>query len=246
MKTFLLACALLIAGLALPPPARAGDPETCAYSERALADACRTNPDVRAFLLEPGNLMVDSIYDIPPVIRGWMPGEEEAVMRAIQDVGIGCGYTDPIVAAACRYDPQVKAALQHSPRGSEAIWFDLPSDVGGWAKSMTDPRITRPFTSPAADRLRQRWMFDNVSHGERMNLIGRAVKRATGVDVEFARAFMVAVDETNFIACGYGFYNDGDTLSSGLFIFDSRGGSALRAPQGMFNAKCRYADVVLR
>lgn len=246
MKTFLLACAVLIAGLALPPAARAGDPETCAYSERALAEACRTNPDVRAYLLEPGNLMVDSIYDIPPVVRGWMPGEEETVSRAIQDIALGCGFIDPIVAAACRYDPQAKAALQGVARGAEAIWFDMPSDVGGWPKSITDPRIARPYPTAAADRLRQRWMFDGVSNTERMSLIGRAVKRATGVDVEFARAFMVAVDETNFIACGYGFYNDGDTLSSGLFIFDSRGGSALRAPQGMFNAKCRYADVVLR
>lgn len=232
--------------MVLPMSASAGDPETCTYRERALADACRRDPEVRAYLLEPANTMVETLRSIPPVVRGWLPGEEEAVLGLIQNQQSGCGYTDQIVAAACKYDPMVKEALERSPAGASSIWFNLPFDVGGWAPSMTNSRYTRPYNTPGADQMRQNWTFDRVSNGERLRLIGQAMKRATGTDVEFVKAHLVAVDATNFIACGYGFFNEAGTITSGLFVFDSRGGSALRAPQSLFREKCLYADKTLR
>lgn len=243
MRTILLSLILALMGAV---PALAGDPETCIYNDRALAAACRNNPDIQAFLMEPGNLTVESYQQVPPVLRGWMPGEEEAVIGIIRNQEAGCGYTDPILASACMFDPRVKTALETRSRGPDTSWFALPPDVGGYARGNTDPRVPKIYASAASERLKTQWMFDGASNADRMRVVQGAIRRATGVEVEFARAYLIAVDERNFIACGYGFYNQGGDITSGLFVFDTRGGSALRAPQNLFNIKCAYADVVLR
>ncbi|USN14793.1 hypothetical protein PAPPERLAPAPP_04240 [Brevundimonas phage vB_BpoS-Papperlapapp] len=242
-----IALAWLWASL-LASDARAGDPETCEYVEPALSDACRADPDVRAYLLEPRNLMVERLVDIPPVVRGWLPGEEARVIRLIQEGQAGCRFLDRDLARACLLDERVRETLVRVGRGVDTPWFALPSDVGGWGASMTNPRITSVYANEGATRQRLSWgPLSSVSPEERMEQVARAVTRATGREVEFARLYLVAVDGVNFIACGYGFYSGaGEAPSAGLFVFDSRGGSALRAPASMFNAKCLYADRVLR
>ncbi|UTC29377.1 hypothetical protein BAMBUS_02950 [Brevundimonas phage vB_BpoS-Bambus] len=231
-----------------PNTARAGDPETCDYAEAALAEACRADPDVRAYLLEPAHLMIERLKDIPPVVRGWLPGEEAAVIRRIQDQQAGCGFVDHDLARACRLDEKVRITLRQVGRGPETSWFALPPDVGGWGASMTNPRITTLYRNEGAERQRLSWgPLSTVPNEARIEQVSRAVTRATGRQVEFARLFLVAVDGVDFVACGYGFYSaDGEDPSAGLLVFDSRGGSALRAPAALFNAKCLYADRVLR
>lgn len=76
-------CALASIGSASPSAAR-GNPETCIYRDARLAEACRTDPDIRAFLREPSSAAVESYMAIPPVLRGWEPGEEDMVLSMIR------------------------------------------------------------------------------------------------------------------------------------------------------------------
>lgn len=229
-------------------PVIAGDPETCAYQDESLARACADDPGVRAYLLKPANALIERLADIPPAVRGWLPGEEAAVILSIQNEQAGCGYFDRDLALACRLDDRVRSALQKHGRGADTTWFVLPPEVGGWAANTTNPNIPRPYNNEGATRQRYDWTIGYpLPNEERIAQIERAITRATGREVRAARAFLVAVDGINFVACGYGFYKgDGELLSAGLFVFDSRGGSALRAPPALFVAKCQYADRVLR
>lgn len=228
-------------------PAKAGDPETCRYDDEALAQACRERPEIREYLLEPYNITVETYQDIPPVVRGWMPGEEEAVIRAITDMEAGCGYTDPDLALACRLDEEVHEALKTVGTGPETSWFALPFDIGGWAPPTFDKR--RRSTLPGADQQRFRWMMDaHRGNGDRIREIEGAVGRAIRQKVRFSRLYLVAVDGRHFVACGYAFTDGGgyEPPTSGRLIFDTQGGSALRAPRDLFNAKCGLFDAVLR
>ena len=57
---------------------------TCVYRDARLAQACRTDPDVQAYLNDPQNDPVETYMDLPPVVRGWEPGEEEMVLGLIR------------------------------------------------------------------------------------------------------------------------------------------------------------------
>lgn len=76
-------CVASLMGIASPSAAR-GNPETCAYRDARLAQACRTDTDIRAFLRDPGNAGVETYMAIPPVLRGWEPGEEEMVLAMLR------------------------------------------------------------------------------------------------------------------------------------------------------------------
>lgn len=63
--------------------ATAGDPRTCTYRDVRLANACANNASVREYLLDPQTGSVDAYLDVPPIYRGWDPGEEEALSRIL-------------------------------------------------------------------------------------------------------------------------------------------------------------------
>lgn len=58
-----------------------GNPNTCAYQDTRLVQACRTDPEIRAYLSD--NAGVGTYMDLPPVIRGWEPEEEEALLGVL-------------------------------------------------------------------------------------------------------------------------------------------------------------------
>lgn len=60
-----------------------GNPNTCAYQDMRLVQACRTDAEIRAYLRDPDNAGVETYMDLPPVIRGWEPGEEEALLGVL-------------------------------------------------------------------------------------------------------------------------------------------------------------------
>lgn len=60
-----------------------GNPNSCAYQDTRLVQACRTDPEIRAYLRDPDNAGVETYMDLPPVIRGWEPGEEEALLGVL-------------------------------------------------------------------------------------------------------------------------------------------------------------------
>ncbi len=57
---------------------------TCAFRDARLAQACRTDPDIQAYLNDRQNDPVETYMDLPPVVRGWEPGEEEMVLGLIR------------------------------------------------------------------------------------------------------------------------------------------------------------------
>lgn len=242
---WLAACAALTwAGAAL-----AGDPETCAYADARLAEACATNPDVRAYLLEPYNVMVERYLEVPPAVRGWEPGEEDVVIRtAIRlaaQAKAGCGFDDPVFARACMLDPVLRAAAREGGLKPSDAWFHLPFDIAGWAPNTFDRR--RLADNPGATRQRVTWALFK-SRSALIHEIERAISRAVRQEVVMARLYLVAVDGRNFVACGYGFFDGGgyEPPSAGLVVFDTQGGSALRAERDHFNGLCGLSDAVLR
>ena len=86
MKTMVMIGAMICfatsLGNASPSSAR-GNPNTCAYQDARLVQACRTDPAIRAYLRDPDNAGVEAYMDLPPVIRGWEPGEEEALLGVL-------------------------------------------------------------------------------------------------------------------------------------------------------------------
>ncbi|QYC09808.1 hypothetical protein [Brevundimonas nasdae] len=121
------AVAIAAIGIASPSSAR-GNPETCSYREVRLAQVCRTDSDIRQFLRDPANAGVESYMAIPPVIRGWEPGEEEMVLSLLS----GQPQPRPVAAqtspsrgsimdridrlASGEYDRQVAAERARTPR----------------------------------------------------------------------------------------------------------------------------------
>lgn len=73
------AVAVASVGVASPTSARS-NPNTCAYQDARLVQACRTDPEIRSYLRDPDNAGVETYMDLPPVVRGWEPGEEEALL----------------------------------------------------------------------------------------------------------------------------------------------------------------------
>lgn len=121
------AVAIATMGIVSPSNAR-GNPETCGYREARLAQACRTDSDIRQFLRDPANAGVETYMAIPPVIRGWEPGEEEMVLNMLS----GRPQPRPVAAqtspspgsvmdridrlASGEYDRQVAAERARTPR----------------------------------------------------------------------------------------------------------------------------------
>lgn len=83
MRLFAFA-ALALLMLAAPAAAQErSSPETCTYRDNLLAAECRADPGLRNFLIERENRWIENWEDLPPVMRGWAPGEEAAVIGAI-------------------------------------------------------------------------------------------------------------------------------------------------------------------
>lgn len=76
--------ALTFATAVISMPAQAApttEPRPCAYADERLARECRADPELQAYLQSPEGKRVQGWYDLPPVIRGWDPGEEEKIIR---------------------------------------------------------------------------------------------------------------------------------------------------------------------
>ncbi|UTC28255.1 hypothetical protein GURKE_02240 [Brevundimonas phage vB_BpoS-Gurke] len=230
-------------------PALAGDPERCAYREERLAQACAERPEIRRYLLEPFNVQVERYRDIPPAVRGWDPGEQDQVfaiaLEHAEQVKAGCGFDDLAFARACMLDYDLRQAAHAARLPASASWFHLPFDVAGWAPQSFDRR--RLSDHPGAREQRMRWIFTGSSE-ERVAELEGAIGRAIRQRVQLAHAYLVAVDGRNYVACGYGFFDGGgyEDPSAGLVVFDTQGGSAIRAPRDLFNGLCGVSDVVLR
>lgn len=84
-RVVILACAIALSMALVSPAAAKGDPRTCAYRDARLAEACRTDSDIHAYLLDPENAGIESYMDVPPVYRGWEPGEEEGLIGALRE-----------------------------------------------------------------------------------------------------------------------------------------------------------------
>lgn len=245
----LLFCALALTAL-VSTPALAGDPETCAYRETRLAQACRTNPDIREWLLEPAQAGVERYVDVPPIIRGWDPGEEAAVIAGIArlqaEQSVGCDYNDVMLARACMIDPVVARTLRTVGRGHHSSWFVLPPEVGGYPGSRFNEAILS--RTSGANQQRFAWGSDVSNRYQRAYTLERTIGRAMRAEVSIAKVHLIAVDGINFVACGYLFSNGGgyEAPSGGTFLFDTRGGSIYRVPPETYRARCLAADAVLK
>ena len=116
-------------GIASPSSAR-GNPDTCAYRDARLAQACRTDQGVREYLRDPDNADVETYMALPPVVRGWEPGEEEMVLAmlrgqpqrqpvastTLQNALVGGPMARIDRLANGEYDRQVAAERARTPR----------------------------------------------------------------------------------------------------------------------------------
>lgn len=244
-----LALAAFAVTMFVGAPAWAGDPERCVYREARLAQACLERPAIRRYLLEPFNVQVERYLDIPPAVRGWDPGEEDRVfaiaLEHAEQVKAGCGFDDLEFARACMLDYDLRQAALEKRLPPTASWYHLPFDVVGRPPQSFDQR--RLSDHPGATAQRRRWIFTGTLEERAMELEG-AIGRAVRQKVRLVHAYLVAVDGRNFVACGYGFFDGGgyEAPSAGLVVFDTQGGSAIRAPRDLFNGLCGVSDVVLR
>lgn len=254
MRTLLITAFTALVSLTAAAPAAAGDPETCSYRESRLASECYNRRPIQRFLLEPVNAGVERYMDIPPAVRGWEPGEEEAVVRQINTLthqrAVGCYYPKtPVLALACEYDPQARARLAQTNPGPDAIWFHLPPEIGGYPGSRFNNALLH--RNPGADRQRVEWGMDVANRRTRAATLGRTLSRAMGgAEIQIIKAHLIAVDGQNFIACGYAASDGGgyEDMSMGTFIFDTRtpGANVFRATAEQFRARCLAADIVLQ
>jgi hypothetical protein len=256
-----LLLALALAALSFAAPAAAQDLmappwQTCRYVDPALVQACRADPDIRDYLRSPEGQRVRIYQDLPPVLRGWLPGEEAQVIAQAQANVIeralrpapeaSCRFYDRTLAAACRSNGDVRRLL--AGRGPDATFYHLPWYVAGRPPNTFDPAQRPPRAgNGGADRsvamigasLRERegWMMQ----------IEQRMEARLGAEVTIVSLYVTSIDRDNYIACGYAFSDGGgyEAESSGPFIFDTRGGSVLRAPPEMFRARCGWADGVL-
>ena len=131
MVQIAMAGAVAVASIGIASPSSAkGNPETCAYREARLAQACRTDPDIRQFLRDPANAGIETYMAVPPVVRGWEPGEEEMVLgmlrgqpqrqpvpsTALQNAPVGGPMARIDRLASGEYDRQIAAERARTPR----------------------------------------------------------------------------------------------------------------------------------
>lgn len=117
-----------------------GDPNTCAYQDARLVQVCRTDPEIRAYLRDPDNAGVETYMDLPPVVRGWEPGEEEALLGVL----------------ASRPQPYQQVAQAAPPPGSLAAATERMRRIasGEYAAQVEAERVRQPTVnwSPAQIR----------------------------------------------------------------------------------------------
>ena len=147
------AAAAVALGLSMASTAEAGgDPRACSYNDARLAEACRTDPAVREYLLEPDGAGAETYRDIPPAIRGWEPGEEEALRYLLHKQSLGCDFRDDRLVLACLTNEDVRHRLQTFGRGLDTPWEVLGPDLGGYAAE--PPRRPIRTRTPPSSRKR--------------------------------------------------------------------------------------------
>lgn len=244
-----LLCALALTAL-FSTPALAGDPVTCRYSQAALAAACREQPEVRRYLMERENAGVVDLMDIPPSVRGWAPGEQAALDRVLgiqrTNTEAGCDYDDTLVALACRTNPLARERLAAMGRGRASSWFVLGPEIGGYPPDVMNMSLLSRDPSAAARAMS--WNLNLDMKETRIDEVTQVLERALQQRVVLARLSIISIDARNFVACGYAFTDGGgyEAESSGAFVFDTRGNSAIRATPQMMRQRCSAADAVLR
>lgn len=148
-------CVAASMGAASPSAAR-GNPETCAYRDARLAQACRTDPDIRQYLRDPANSGVETYMAIPPVVRGWEPGEEEMVLgmlrgqtqrqavasTSLQNAPVGGPMARIDRLANGEYDRQVAAERARTPRVN---WS--PAQIRAAARMAVTDRLRDPSSA---------------------------------------------------------------------------------------------------
>lgn len=146
-----LALGLALASFTLAAPAVAGDPETCSYRDARLAHACRTNLEVRGFLSGSSGTSVEHYMDVPPIYRGWAPGEEAALDRVL-GMGANAGRATATAAPATAA-PATPTYSSNSPAGVMDRINRLAS--GEYAASVEAERARTPAVSltPAQARV---------------------------------------------------------------------------------------------
>ena len=233
MRTILafVAASVITAWLPASRVEARGDPRTCSYTDARLAEACRTDPAIREYLLEPESDPAESYMDLPPAIRGWEPGEEEALRYTLNKQSLGCDFRDDRLVLACLTNDDVRRRLQAFGRGLDTPWEVLGPDLGGYAAEAPTP------TYPESDAV-----FIQYKAAE----FSRALAQFYGKDVLVLKLRLVQASGGNVIACGYLSVEDGQTMRSGPFIFDSSSGVIMPAAAPLMRSKCSATGIVLR
>ena len=208
-----------------------GDPRACSYNDARLAEACRTDPAVREYLLEPDGARAETYRDIPPAIRGWEPGEEEALRYLLHKQSLGCDFRDDRLVLACLTNEDVRHRLQTFGRGLDTPWEVLGPDLGGYAAEAPTP------TYPDSDAAFIQEKADEFS---------RALAQYYGREVLVLKLRLVQTSGGNVIACGYMSVEEGQTMRSGPFIFDSSSGVIMPAAASLMRSRCSATGIVLR
>lgn len=233
MRTILAYVAAFVVAAWLPASrveAR-GDPRTCSYTDGRLAEACRTDPAIREYLLESESGPAESYMDLPPSIRGWEPGEEEALRYTIHKQGLGCDFRDDRLVLACLTNNDVRQRLQALGQGIDTPWEVLGPDLGGYAAEAPAPTYSGS---------------DAAFIQEKAAEFSRALAQFYGKDVLVLKLRLLQASGGNVIACGYLSVEDGQTMRSGPFIFDSSSGVIMPAAASLMRSRCSATGIVLR
>src|SRR3989344_5048867 len=146
-----------------------GNPATWASQVAGLVQACRTDPEIRSYLRDPDNAEVETYMDLPPVVRGWEPGEEEALLgvlspqpqpyqqvaQAAPPPGSLAEVTERLRRiASCEYAAQVEADRARTPTVN---WS--PAQIRAAARRAVTSKLREP--SSAQFRNVRRIQHDN-------------------------------------------------------------------------------------